>query len=341
MMHGIPLLKEEGWMRQLLLCCRVSPPLRGGECIIILLLFALLPACGKEGPPLPPFNRVPEAVKDLNVVQSGHTLVLTWTNPARNIDGSAATNLAHVQIRNDGAIVATLNVSAPGQSQSHSIPLDNSPGGFRTFTAVVDTTQGKTSQVSNTASIVPVEVPGKVSGLRAVFDQRRVRLEWQRPQEHPELADAYVIARTDTPGESQTVSNTEYEDNQYQQGKILTYQVTAVRRVSANPVMGVGPESITITIDDKTAPAVPTGLDLVQSDTGGYLTWAPNSETDLAGYHVFRSNDANGGFRSISERIVLTNAFFDSSYRSGAYYGVSAVDEFGNESSMSAPLRAP
>jgi len=71
------------------------------------------------------------------------------------------------------------------------------------------------------------------------------------------------------------------------------------------------------------------------------LTWNPNQETDLAGYHVFRSESANGGFRSISDRIVMTNAFLDSSYRAGTYYRVSAVDEFGNESSMSAPLRAP
>jgi len=307
----------------------------------VFFLLLLLSACGKEGPPLPPFIRVPEPVKDLKAIQSGYTLTLTWTNPARNIDGSGATNLAHVQIRNDGAILATLNVSAPGQPQSHSIPLGLPLGGRRTYTAVVDTTQGKTSQVSNVATIEPVEVPGKVLGLRAVVDQRRIRLEWERPQEHPELADAYVIARTDMASESQTVSETRFEDNQYQPGKVLTYQVTAVRRMPGNPVLGVGPESITVTVEDKTAPAVPTGLDIVESDMGGYLTWNPNQETDLAGYHVFRSESADGGFRSLSDRLVMTNAFLDSSYRPGTYYRVSAVDEFGNESSMSAPLRAP
>src|SRR5437016_11940005 len=276
--------------------------------ILIALLLLLLPPCGKEGSPLPPFIRIPEPVKDLKAIQSGYTLTLTWTNPTKNIDGSAATNLSHVQIRNDGAILATLNVSAPGQPQSHSIPLGVPPGGLRTYTEVVDTTQGKTSQVSNIATIEPVEVPGKISRLQAVVDQRRIRLEWERPQEHPELADAYVIARTDMASESQTVSETRFEDNQYQPGKVLTYQVTAVRRMPGNPVLGVGPESITVTVEDKTAPAVPTGLDIVESDMGGYLTWNPNQETDLAGYHVFSSESANGGILSNLDSIVLTNA---------------------------------
>jgi hypothetical protein len=309
---------------------------------LALLLFLLLSACGKEAPPLPPFIRIPESVKDLTVVQSGNNLILTWTNPAKNIDGSAATNLAHVQVRSDSATVATLPVTAAaGQRQSHTIPLDSTLDGRRIFTVIVETTQGKTSQVSNTASITPVEVPGRVRQLHAIVDQRHIMMEWEKPQEHPELADAYVIVRTDAAAEAQTVSDTRYEDNQYQPGKVLTYQVTAVRRVAGNMILGVGPESISVTVEDKIPPRVPAGLDIVQSDTGAYLTWAPNSETDLAGYHVFRSGSANGEFRPLSDRLVTTNAFFDPSYRSGQYYRVSAVDEFGNESAMSPALQGP
>src|SRR3989449_7737780 len=305
--------------------------------ILIALLLLLLPACGKEGPPLPPFILIPEPVKDLKAIQSGYTLTLTWTNPAKNIDGSAATNLSHVQIRNAGAILATLNVSAPGQPQSHSIPLGVPLGGFRTYTAVVDTTQGKTSQVSNIATIEPVEVPGKISRLQAVVDQRRIRLEWERPQEHPELADAYVIARTDRPSESPTVSETRFDDNQYQPGKVLTYQVTAVRRMPGNPVLGVGPESITVAVEDKTAPAVPTGLDIVESDMGGYLTWNPNQETDLAGYHVFRSESANGGVSPLLGRLVFKNALLPSSILARTNFKDSTRDGVRNGNSMNAP----
>ena len=307
----------------------------------ILALALLIVGCGKEAPPLPPFIRIPEAVKDLSVTQHGHSLVLTWTNPARNIDGSAATNLAHVEIRSEDKPITTVNVAAPGKPQSDSVPLDTALDRRRTFTLVVDTSQGKRSRPSNVAAITPVEVPGPISQLRAVVDQRRIELEWAKPVEHPELADAYLVSRTDMPAESQTVTGTRYEDTQYDPGKVVTYQVTAVRRAGETSVPGTGAESVTVKVEDKTPPQVPSGLEIVQSDTGAYLTWSPNSETDLAGYRVFRSDSANGDFRPISDRVISTNALFDPSYRPGQYYRVSAMDEFGNESAMSDPLRAP
>ncbi len=262
--------------------------------------------------------------------------MLTWTNPPHNIDGSAATDLAHVLIRTNGAPLATVNVSGAGMPQSYVMPAGP---GDRTFTVVVDTSQGKVSNASNAVSITPVSVPGRVSRLRAVVDQRRIVLQWDKPQDNPDLADAYFVVRTDMPAEAETVSDTRYEDTRYQQGKMVTYQVTPVRRVSGNTLMGVGPESVTLTIEDKTPPHVPAGLDVVQSDTGLYLTWDPNSETDLAGYRVFRSDRADVDFKPVSDRPITTNAFFDQLSRPGMSYAVSAVDEFGNESARSAPIR--
>jgi fibronectin type 3 domain-containing protein len=293
------------------------------------------------GDPLPPFIRVPEAVKDLSATQSGNSIVLTWTNPAQNIDGSAATNLAHVQIRSNRGPVATVNAGAAGKPQSYPMPVGQPDGEERRFTLVVDTTQGKLSAVSNSASVSPVQVPGSVTRLRAYADQRKVIVEWDRPLEHPELADAYVVTRTDPPDMPETVSDTRYVDLQYQPGKMFTYQVTPIRRVSGVAVAGVGSESYTVMIEDKAPPKAPAGLDLIKSDKEAILTWDPNSETDLAGYRVYRSERAGGPFTLVSGRLITTNLFSDTGYKPGFYYSVSAEDEFGNESPKSAAFPGP
>jgi hypothetical protein len=311
------------------------------KCGLLILLFFLLTACGKVGDPLPPFIRIPEAVKDLTVTQNGYDLVLSWTNPPRYIDGSAATNLSRVHIRSNSESLAIVKIEAAGQPQSYPTPVGPVVAGERVYSLVVETSQGKFSQVSNTASVTPVDVPGRITRLSAVPDQRRIFLTWQKPQDHPELADAYIVMRSDIPAEVETVTDTHYEDIRYRAGRALTYHVTAARRVAGNMVMGVGPETTAVTAEDTTPPAVPVGLEVKASETGAYVTWEPNSETDLAGYRVFRSERPETGFKPVTDRLSSGVGFFDSTYRPGLYYAVSAVDDSGNESPMTTPFRGP
>jgi hypothetical protein len=309
--------------------------------IAVFGICLLVASCGKVGEPQPPNIRIPEAVKDLNVNQSGYMLVLTWTNPARNIDGSAATNLARVQIRGGTSEPTIVNAVEAGKAQSYSLPVILGVDAPRRFNVVIETKQGKTSNPSNTVSITPVEVPGTVAGLRAVVDQRRIMLTWSKPMEHPELANAYIVTRTDKPADSEIVSDARYEDSQYQQGKTFTYQVTALRHVQDHDIIGSGAQTISVFVEDKTPPVAPEGLDIVQSDTSAYLTWDANMETDLAGYHVFRSERAEGPFKSAAAGLITKNVFVDPNYKPGTYYAVSAVDEFSNESPLSAAFRGP
>jgi len=304
-----------------------------------VLVFGVLftAACGRVGAPQPPFIRVPEPITDLTVTQSGHDLVLSWTNPPRYVDGSAATNLARIQIHSDGSTLASVPITTAGQVQSYKTPAGQVESGERTFTAIVETAQGKVSGASNPASIAPVEVPGRVSGFTAVADQRRIFLKWNPPEDHPEVADAYAITRTDLPAEVETVTGTTFEDTRYVPGREFTYQITALRRAGGRLVMGVGPEQVTVVASDKTPPGAPAGLEITQS----ILTWEPNPELDIAGYRVFRSDRPDGGFKAVTDQPIPTTIYTDASYEPGAYYRVSAVDESENESPMSAPLRAP
>src|SRR6185503_3639993 len=125
--------------------------------VFISAAFLIFAACGKVGDPRPPFIRIPEAVKDLSVTQNGHNLILQWTNPPRFVDGSGATNLSRVRIRSNGAMVEAVEATGAGQPQSYPIAIERTVGEARAFTVIVETAQGKLSDVSNAASITPVE----------------------------------------------------------------------------------------------------------------------------------------------------------------------------------------
>ncbi len=60
---------------------------------------------------------------------------------ARNIDGSAATNLARVHIQSGERAIATINVTEPGKPQSYDFPMAS--GTSAVFNVVVETSRGK------------------------------------------------------------------------------------------------------------------------------------------------------------------------------------------------------
>ena len=84
------------------------------------------------------------------------------------------------------------------------------------------------------------------------------------------------------------------------------------------------------------------GLQAVFSSVGQKpfvdLTWAPNSETDVAGYNVFRRT-AGGEWQKLNQKPAQVPSFRDESVQPGTKYeySVSAVDLRGNESPRSAP----
>lgn len=86
--------------------------------------------------------------------------------------------------------------------------------------------------------------------------------------------------------------------------------------------------------DDGYAPHPPVGVTSITGDRAVLLRWIENQEADLEGYRVYVSRDARGPY----DRVGFTRDadFVHEGLSNGVtyYYGVSAVDEWGNESDL-------
>lgn len=88
---------------------------------------------------------------------------------------------------------------------------------------------------------------------------------------------------------------------------------------------------------DTQAPATPEGLVVVADYTSVALSWTANSESDLAGYLVFRSEQASGEFVQVNSSLITDSSFQDTGLAEGAtfYYQLQAIDTSGNHSGSS------
>jgi hypothetical protein len=134
-------------------------------------------------------------------------------------------------------------------------------------------------------------------------------------------------------------------------GETYTYTAQRIRTVTLNghhlELRSSISSPITLFINDTFPPQPPTGLVAVSAGTGAAidLSWEPNTETDLAGYHVYRqeldaSNQPHGTSQRLTQTTVTGPGFHDATAIAGHHYAyrVTAIDDTGNESPPSAPV---
>ena len=114
------------------------------------------------------------------------------------------------------------------------------------------------------------------------------------------------------------------------------YPGKALESANSNLVM--------VTPRDTFPPGAPENLLVVLVEKQGAepahleLSWAINPETDVTGYNVYRSDQANSPGNRLNTELLRTPAFRDMNVLPGHryFYSVTAVDHAGNESPMSA-----
>ena len=72
-----------------------------------------------------------------------------------------------------------------------------------------------------------------------------------------------------------------------------------------------------------------------------FLSWNENKESDLAGYHVYRSTKHGKDYDRLTDKLLLRTTYSDATVQVGKtyYYVVTAVDQSGNESEYSHEIK--
>jgi hypothetical protein len=215
---------------------------------------------------------------------------------------------------------------------------------------------GRSAGLSNQVQVPSAPTLGAPANLSTHLSANGVELAWKAvtpPTKISGVKYEYRFYRRDLvtnddaiAGEMPVLGDAQpsFLDNSFEWGKTYDYRITVVTVVnrpgSPERVEGDDSSSVRVIAHDIFPPATPTGLQAVFSGPGQKpfidLIWSANSETDLAGYNVYRWQR---GFIPIRMNFELVNtpAFRDSNVVPGHsyFYSISAVDVRGNESSRS------
>ena len=331
--------------------------------------------CGAPAAPQPPSLNLPIPVLNLSAGRIGDSVRLAWTMPTRTTDHVPLKHPVTVQVCRavDGgtcAPVTTLNVAAGAAgAYADALPSDLSHGPDRLlrYEVALRNHAGKSAGPSNPAYSAAGACPATIAGLKGQAQRDGVVLNWMSAGE-PGRSVLFRIERLQLtapateetrrsplapaiPAAAQTLAVHVQEgidpghaiDTSALFNQRYRYVLERVATLDFSgrsvEVQGLPSEAIELSTSDTFPPAVPQGLVAAADTAAGAidLSWIPDSDSDLAAYHIYR-RDVQAGLPA--QRIASAN--LETSFRDTTVqpehtyaYSVSAVDQSGNESNQS------
>jgi hypothetical protein len=343
-----------------------------GPALLLLLSLPLLmvAGCGLVAAPQPPSLKLPDPVTDLTAQRTGNQVELHWTMPKRDTDKVLLVGDQRVQVCRrieSGPCEVSGNLLVAPKADAaftDSLPaaLLSGPPRMLSYTVELNNHAGHNAGPSNIAITAAGAAPPQLSELHARAQAEGIVLSWT-PGSGDETVRIHRVLLEKTnaqkPGAQKTSAPVEQtlEFSGRDQGRVLdhdaaldhTYTYTAQRIIKLTlqghsvEVASASSESITVDARDLFPPAVPEGLQAVADPEAHVidLSWQPNTESDLAGYIIFRreAGSSTPPVR-ISPLAEPDPSFRDKDVQLGHTYeySVSAVDHDGNESPRSAEV---
>ncbi len=316
-----------------------------------IALAFFLAGCGYVGEPQPPALKIPVAVKDLKAHQSGAKILLEFTVPDRTTEELTLPRIGEIEIKGGAAPEGEFSTGAwaaaarsfdsptpaPGATAHAEIPASGWVGKTLILGVRVANSNGRFSDWSNLVSFPVVEPLPRPESLASEAVTEGVRLRW-RVAARPGLAFR-ILRRTgqdEQPVQVGRAESNEWTDTAARFGTSYEYRIQATLSAGNSEAESEISDPVSILPRDTFAPATPKGLTAIAAAGAIELGWERNTESDLAGYAVYRSK--NGGkFERIGERVTVPS-FTDRGVENGAKYAyaVTSVDQEGNESPRSA-----
>lgn len=196
----------------------------------------------------------------------------------------------------------------------------------------------------------PRSVSRPPSPLRAVVRVDRIEIRWTAPSANtdgstPPSLKGYNVYRKSSSGlpvrlNNSTVAAPYFMDRDFEFGVPYSYHVTALSGTEPPYIESDDSDVLEITPADVFPPSPPSGLESVTAPGLVTLIWERSSETDLAGYRVWRKTAGESEFRALTPAAIPENMFTDTAVEKGVRYdyAVSALDRAGNESPRSSVL---
>jgi hypothetical protein len=339
----------------------------GSKRRISLLVFSLslffCTGCGKKGPPVSLDRIVPKALTDVRASVREGRVLLQWTVPDKNTDGSDLLNLAafkvlrgYVEEGCEGCPERVVPVAEVGliSGESHWREANRvfwtdtrlEPGKKYLYRVLAVNRRGHFSEASNKVEVQWDNPPPPPEHVDATAGDGMVELQWS-PVKGAAGYNVYRSQKGDAfpvdPVNPNPIENTHYRDTGVVNDREYRYAVRGVRRAGETQIEGGNSVPITVAPVDLIPPSRPKGLVAFPLAEGMELRWKANPEPDVVGYRVYRRRVFEPAFERLTGDIVEETLYLDKGVRRGEEYDyhITAIDasRHQNESAFSEMVR--
>ncbi|MGB9736015.1 MAG: fibronectin type III domain-containing protein [bacterium] len=318
---------------------------------VLIIVLILLSQCGLKAPPVPYPLAKPVAITNLTAIARYDSIMLLWSVPLKNTDGSNLKDIKGFNVIRAGIPITMIGTGEKEiykqwrydykpKEQYMTIYDKEIHYGFRYTYLVFTITQNDiVSEPSNQVIVYwdkPFMPPTDVRGEPG---SHFVELTWEKPTKYIDgtgidktvYFNIYRSTKMDNfplfPINPILISGTTYIDGDLKNNEPYFYEITSVSDVDGTPVESMPSSEIMVMPVDLVSPARPYGLSAAPLANGVALSWEPNTESDILGYYVYRKSNNDKTFKLLNAQPVSGTTYIDKTAHNGYnIYYVTAVD---------------